>query len=72
MVYTIVAVGALVGAIINWFLKDELIIAGTSVTGAYLFVSGIGFFTKGFPSIFDIYEMIMNKSYEACFFGGAF
>ncbi len=64
MVYVVVVVGALVCAIINWFFKDQLIIAGTALTGSYLFVSGIGLFAGDFPSIFDIYEMIKNKSYE--------
>lgn len=67
MVYVIVAVGAIVCAIINWFFRDPIVIAGTALTGAYLVVSGIGIFVGGFPSIFDLYELIKNKTYDVLF-----
>lgn len=64
MGYVIIIIGAVVCAIINWFWKDPIIIAGTAVTGSYLFVAGIGFFAGGFPSLYDLYHMIQNGSYE--------
>lgn len=65
--YGIVAAGAVLGAIINWFLKDAIIITSTGITGSYLIVAGIGYFGGGFPSIMDIYNMIQNKTFEVRF-----
>ena len=64
MMYLVVALGAIVCGIINWFLKNPLLIAGTALTGSYLFVSGIGFFAGGFPSAVDLYNMVKNGSYN--------
>jgi len=67
MVYVIVASGAIICALINWFLKDQLIIAGTSITGSYFIVSGIGVFAGGFPSIYDMYELTKKGIYNVFF-----
>ena len=64
MVYVVVTLGAILCAIINWYMKNPLIIAGTALTGSYLVLSGIGVFAGGFPSVFDIYNMIKNNAYD--------
>ncbi len=67
MVYVIVAIGAIVCAIVNYFLKDPILIAASALTGSYLFISGIGFWAGGFPSITDLYTMIQNGSYDVSY-----
>ncbi len=62
--YLIVALGAVACAIVNYFFKDPIIIAASAFTGSYLFVSGVSFWTKGFPSIVDIYRMIQSGAFE--------
>ncbi len=57
-----IAGGAIICAILNWFFKDPIIILATGCTGAYLTVSGIGFFAGGFPSLTEIYNLFKDEN----------
>jgi hypothetical protein len=57
----IVAAGAVICAAITYFVKDYMLILSTAISGSYLSALGIGFIAGGFPSIFEIYDIIQSK-----------
>lgn len=65
--YLIVVLSAVVFAVIGFFLKDPILIAGTSIMGSYLIMSGIGFFIKDLPSFNDIYKLISSGVFKVLF-----
>ena len=60
----IISVGALVGGGLGYIFRNFIIIAGTSVTGVYMFIIGITFFIPDLPSLLDIYNMAKNGSFS--------
>jgi len=58
---------AIVGGVLGYFLKNPILIAGTSLTGSYLAVSGVGLLAGHFPSILEVYEKVKNEDFEVFF-----
>ncbi len=53
-------VGVVVGAFIGWKFFDKVVIIGSSILGAYLFIRGISLFAGHYPSEFLIYQEAAN------------
>lgn len=57
----IVAAGAVICAAITYFVKDYMLILCTAISGSYLAATGVGFIAGGFPSVFEIYDIIQHQ-----------
>lgn len=60
MLWSLMAVFALIGAVLSIKLYKFILVIGTSIIGGFLFIRGIAFYAQGYPNEFELHNEIVS------------